>query len=90
MSACLCLLPAPPPPFKGLIKVTGQTAFFVALFRQASRERLFSLLEAVVPDALPGLALAQGATPAQVGPGGAGRRPDCRQPGCRRLATPPS
>lgn len=42
-----------------------QTAFFVALFRQQTRERLFTVLEHVVPDVLPFLHL-NGQTPMQV------------------------
>ncbi|PSC74979.1 Vacuole membrane 1 [Micractinium conductrix] len=49
---------------KGAIKTAGQTAFFVALFRQTTRERLFDVLERVVPDVLPFLHL-NGLTPAQ-------------------------
>lgn len=49
---------------KGGIKIAGQTAFFVALFRQQTRERVFDLLERVVPDVLPFLHLG-GLTPAQ-------------------------
>jgi hypothetical protein len=40
----------------------------VALFRQATRERLFAVLERVVPQGLPLLRL-NGLTPAQVGGG---------------------
>jgi hypothetical protein len=38
---------------KGVVKVTGQAAFFVALFRRPSREALFRGLEAVAPARLP-------------------------------------
>ncbi|KAK2076787.1 hypothetical protein QBZ16_005013 [Prototheca wickerhamii] len=49
---------------KGLIKVAGQTAFFVALFQRQSRERLFAWLEDVLPARLPFGDLG-GLTPAQ-------------------------
>ena len=55
---------------KGVIKVAGQTAFFVTLFREQSREWAFDGLERVVPDVLPFLNLPDGATPAQVPSGG--------------------
>jgi vacuole membrane protein 1 len=38
---------------KGVVKVTGQSAFFIAIFRQSSRERILSFLEAILPDTLP-------------------------------------
>ena len=50
---------------KGGIKVAGQTAFFIALFREHTRERIFAAMEWAVPDVLPGLHL-NGTTPAQV------------------------
>ncbi|KAL4451519.1 hypothetical protein ABPG75_007181 [Micractinium tetrahymenae] len=50
---------------KGGIKIAGQTAFFVALFREQTRERVFDALERIVPDVLPFLHL-NGLTPAQV------------------------
>ncbi|KAL4428854.1 hypothetical protein ABPG77_005292 [Micractinium sp. CCAP 211/92] len=49
---------------KGAIKIAGQTAFFVALFREQTRERVFDALERIVPDVLPFLHL-NGLTPAQ-------------------------
>lgn len=49
---------------KGVVKVSGQTAFFVALFRQQSREKVFNTLEAIFPDTLPFVKL-HGITPAQ-------------------------
>ena len=67
--------PPPPPPPVGpptLPQIAGQTAFFVALFRQQTRERVFDLLERVVPDVLPFLHLG-GLTPAQVLCGDRGR-----------------
>ncbi|KFM28623.1 Vacuole membrane protein 1-like protein [Auxenochlorella protothecoides] len=51
---------------KGVIKVAGQTAFFVALFREGTRERAFAAIEAATPARLPFLAPGPGgATPAQ-------------------------
>lgn len=49
---------------KGGIKIAGQTAFFVAIFRQQTRERVFDFLERLVPDVLPFLHL-NGLTPMQ-------------------------
>jgi hypothetical protein len=49
---------------KGGIKIAGQTAFFVAIFRQQTRERVFDFLERLVPDVLPFLHL-NGMTPMQ-------------------------
>jgi hypothetical protein len=46
---------------KGLLKVSGQAALLVALFRRASRERLFAALEAAAPARLPLLGAAPGA-----------------------------
>lgn len=54
-----CHLPA-------CLQIAGQTAFFVALFRQHSRERVFEWAEALVPDVLPFLHTG-GLTPVQVG-----------------------
>jgi vacuole membrane protein 1 len=51
---------------KGVIKVSGQAAFFVALFRHDSRERILATLEKILPTRVPFLAkLTQGQTPAQ-------------------------
>lgn len=50
---------------KGGIKVTGQAAFFVALFREASRERIFTALESALPAQLPFVVLPGGLSPAQ-------------------------
>lgn len=47
-------------------QIAGQTAFFVAIFRQQTRERVFDFLERLVPDVLPFLHL-NGLTPMQVG-----------------------
>ena len=55
-----------PPLPRPTVQIAGQTAFFVALFRQATRERLFAVLERVAPHGLPLLHL-NGLTPAQVG-----------------------
>ncbi|GAB4819394.1 hypothetical protein N2152v2_006440 [Parachlorella kessleri] len=49
---------------KGVIKISGQVAFFVALFRRETREGVFVFLERLVPDVLPFLKL-NGLTPAQ-------------------------
>ena len=53
---------------KGVIKVTGQAAFLVALFREVSRERILASLEQILPKQLP-FGLLDGslaATPAQL------------------------
>jgi hypothetical protein len=47
---------------KGVIKVSGQAAFFIALFRRPSREAILDALERVLPARLPGMA--NGVTPA--------------------------
>lgn len=41
---------------KGVIKVSGQALFFVALFRQASRDALLAAISSVLPSHLPGAA----------------------------------
>ncbi|KAL4513802.1 hypothetical protein Ndes2526A_g03517 [Nannochloris sp. 'desiccata'] len=38
---------------KGIIKVSGQAAFFVALFRHDSRERILAILENILPTKVP-------------------------------------
>jgi hypothetical protein len=53
------------PAWPGL-QISGQVAFFVALFRRESREAAFDALERLVPDVVPFLKL-NGMTPAQVG-----------------------
>jgi vacuole membrane protein 1 len=53
---------------KGVIKVGGQTAFFVALFKQSTREALLQAIERASPNPLPGGLLnsyTHGKTPAQ-------------------------
>lgn len=53
---------------KGVIKVSGQTAFFVALFKQSTREALLQAIERASPNSLPGGLLNSytlGKTPAQ-------------------------
>lgn len=40
---------------KGVVKVNGQTAFFVALFRHASREAILGAIGSLLPSRLPGL-----------------------------------
>jgi hypothetical protein len=52
---------------KGVIKVSGQAAFFVALFRHDSRERILAALERILPTKVPflSLKLTQARTPAQ-------------------------
>lgn len=52
---------------KGVVKVSGQAAFFIALFREASRERILASLERTLPSRLPiGLpGVSNGTTPAQ-------------------------
>lgn len=49
---------------KGLIKVAGQTAFFVALFQQQSREQVFAWLEEALPSEVPLISVGD-LTPAQ-------------------------
>lgn len=52
---------------KGIFKVSGQAAFFVALFRHDSRERILAILEKILPTKVPflGRSITQGHTPAQ-------------------------
>lgn len=50
---------------KALIKVGGQSAFFVALFRRETREVLLSMIEAAFPTYIPGFSTRGGVTPAQ-------------------------
>ena len=52
---------------KGVIKVSGQAAFFIALFREASRERILAALEKSLPSRLPFQLpwISNGTTPAQ-------------------------
>jgi len=55
---------------KGVIKVSGQAAFFIAIFREGSRERVFNALEHALPSRLPlmqhfGMADGGTTTPAQ-------------------------
>ena len=68
-----------------LPQVAGQTAFFVALFREQTRERLFAFVEAIVPDRLPFLILANGLTPAQVRPPAAQLRTPLPATFCRTV-----
>jgi membrane protein YqaA with SNARE-associated domain len=53
---------------KGILKVSGQAAFFVALFRHDSRERILATLEKILPTTVPLVPLNKmmnGQTPAQ-------------------------
>mmetsp|Transcript_2335 Transcript_2335/g.5234 ORF Transcript_2335/g.5234 Transcript_2335/m.5234 type:complete len:435 (+) Transcript_2335:584-1888(+) len=44
---------------KGVVKVNGQAAFFVALFMKSSRDRLLAAVERLLPARIPGLPLQQ-------------------------------
>ncbi|KAL6751502.1 hypothetical protein V8C86DRAFT_2777070 [Haematococcus lacustris] len=48
---------------KGLVKVNGQSVFFVTLFRRQTRDVLLTWIESVLPHRIPGLPLPR--TPAQ-------------------------